>query len=130
LQQLRQRGRGSIEEDNEEENERDNDEDEDEDQPARNSRKRSDGSIPTQLGFYPPVYKSLLEKAKKRSRLEALDNSFPERETFLTDDAIEILAQLHDEFAEDGRGVEEGFWESHKHDMAILVCPLPLCELI
>jgi hypothetical protein len=89
--------------------------------PARNSRKRSEGPIPTQIQFYPPVYKDLLEKAKKRSRIESLDNSFPHHETFLAEDAIEILAELHDQFAAEGCGVEEGYWDRYKHDMAIIV---------
>jgi hypothetical protein len=120
LQQLHQRSEGSVEEDDEEQNERDED-DEDEDQPPRNSRKRLGGPLPTKFGFYPPVYRDLLAKAKKRSRLEALDNPFPDRETFLADDVIEILAQLHGEFAADGRGVEQGYWEKHMYDMAIIV---------
>ncbi|KAG2028846.1 hypothetical protein BDR03DRAFT_988142 [Suillus americanus] len=65
--------------------------------------------------------RDLLEKAKKRSRLESLDNSFPHHETFLAEDAIEILAELHNQFAAEGHGVEEGYWESYKHNMAIIL---------
>jgi hypothetical protein len=57
---------------------------------------------------------------KKQSRLEALNNQFSERETFLTEDVIEILVQLHHEFASEGRSVEEGYWENHKYDMAVV----------
>jgi hypothetical protein len=124
LQELRRRGGGGVEGDDDEQNEREEDEedgDEDEEQSVRKSRKRSDGPTPTQLRFYPPVYRNLLEKAKKQSRLEALDNSFPDGETFFTEDVIEILVQLHDEFASEGRSVEEGYWENHKYDMAIVV---------
>jgi hypothetical protein len=124
LQELRRRGGGGVEGDDDEQNELDEDEkdeDEDEERSVRKSRKRSDGPTPTQLGFYPHVYRNLLVKAKKQCRLEALDNPFPDRETFLAEDAIEILAQIHNEFALEGRGVEEGYWEKHKHDMAIVV---------
>ncbi|KAG1861519.1 hypothetical protein DFJ58DRAFT_725700 [Suillus subalutaceus] len=111
LQDLRQRGQDRIEEGEEDEEEQtekdDHSDDDDEVQPATNNRKWSNGPIPTQLRSYPPVYKDLLEKAKKRSRLESLDNSFPH--------------QLHDQFAAEGRGVEEGYWERHKHDMAIIL---------
>ncbi|KAG2351223.1 hypothetical protein BDR07DRAFT_1386359 [Suillus spraguei] len=73
------------------------------------------------LQFYPPVYRDLLEKAKKRSRLESLNNSFPHHETFLAEDVIEILAELHDQFAAEGCSMEEGYWESYKHNMAIIL---------
>ncbi|KAG2370370.1 hypothetical protein BDR07DRAFT_1370902 [Suillus spraguei] len=72
------------------------------------------------LQFSPPVYRDLLEKAKKRSRLESLNNSFPHHETFLAEDVIEILAELHDQFAAEGCSMEEGYWESYKHNMAII----------
>lgn len=127
--QERQRGEDCIEEGEEAEEEQ-TEKDEDDVvviQPTRRSRKRLNGPIPTQLWFYPPVYRDLLEKAKKRSRLESLDNSFPHRETFLAEDAIEILAELHDQFAAEGRGVEEGYWESYKHNMAIIVFCFLFC---
>lgn len=126
LHRLHERGDGNVDGDNEEQDECDDDQDEDDEdengeQPVRSSRRRSDGPTPTQIKYYPPIYRSLLEKAKKQSRLEALDNPFPDRETFLNEDAPEILAQLHETYAQEGRGVEEHYWKKHSHAMAILV---------
>ncbi|KAG0695809.1 hypothetical protein DFH29DRAFT_1029353 [Suillus ampliporus] len=121
--ELHQRGEDHIEEGKEgkeEQTKKDNDND-NEVQPARNSHKWSDGPIPMQLQFYPLVYKDLLEKVKKWSRLESLDNLFPHCETFLAEDVIEILAELHNQFAVEGRSVEEGYWERYKHDMTIIL---------
>ena len=118
LQQLRQQG---AKEDNRDQDEHGEQQDE-EDQPIRNNRKGSESRncLPMQIGYYPSLYKRLLAKAKQRSRLASIDNPFQSRKDFL-EQVLEILTEIQGEFAKKGCGVEDGYWNEHKDDMAILV---------
>lgn len=76
-------------------------------------------NVPKRLGFYPPQWRDVLEKAQKLWRSwMALECGFPERETKEhLDKAMQCVIKALSEHQENGRKVENGFWEEHQDDM-------------
>ena len=94
------------------------------DEEVRKPRKRSrpNKSNPQNIGFYHPSWKDVLEAAKKKSRLGLLTSTASKRADFCTTKGIEYLMETLEDFASQDIGVEDGYWDEYKSDMAVLVC--------
>ncbi|KAG1838569.1 hypothetical protein DFJ58DRAFT_733737 [Suillus subalutaceus] len=73
------------------------------------------------IRFYPPSWKDLLEAAKKKSRLGLLTSTASKRSDFLKTKGIEYLLETLEDFGSQGVGVDDGYWDEYKSDMAVLL---------
>jgi hypothetical protein len=81
------------------------------------------------IRFYPPSWKDLLEAAKKKSRLGLLTSTASKRSDFLKTKGIEYLLETLEDFGSQGVGVDDGYWDEYKSDMAVLVFVFLLCRI-
>ncbi|KAG1856778.1 hypothetical protein F4604DRAFT_2039935 [Suillus subluteus] len=85
-------------------------------------RLRPPNKVYQTVGFYPHSWKDVLEAAKKKSCLGLVMNGATStREAFVNKTGIEYLTETLEDFAADNIGVDAGFWDEHKHDMAIIL---------
>ncbi|KAG1820669.1 hypothetical protein DFJ58DRAFT_739288 [Suillus subalutaceus] len=73
------------------------------------------------IRFYPPSWRDILEAAKKKLRLGLLTSTASKRSDFLQTKAIEYILETLDDFGSQGIGVDDGYWDEHKSDMAVLL---------
>ncbi|KAG1846146.1 hypothetical protein C8R48DRAFT_779640 [Suillus tomentosus] len=86
------------------------------------SKQPTEGPKPTQLGWYPPGWKTFLEEAKAECRAQhAIENAFPDSVKDLPLSVTEALMTSLVEWLEAGNEVEAGIWPDHKADMAKLL---------
>ncbi|KAG0698027.1 hypothetical protein DFH29DRAFT_1082051 [Suillus ampliporus] len=86
------------------------------------SKESPEGSKPTQLGWYPPRWKTFLEDAKGDCRAQhAIENAFPTLADDLPISVTKALTSSLVEWLEGGKQVEAGLWPDHKPDMAKLL---------
>ena len=86
---------------------------------------------PKTLKYYSPVWKTILNRARFLSRLDAvISNAFPERQVFLSSKANEFITQAVAELQEDGVPPDEVFLRDHRHHMGDLVCLLWLPDIL
>ncbi|KAG2109534.1 hypothetical protein DEU56DRAFT_920304 [Suillus clintonianus] len=86
------------------------------------SKESPEGPKPTQLGWYPPRWKTFLEDAKGDCRAQhAIENAFPTLADDLPISVTEALTSSLVEWLEGGKQVEAGLWPDHKPDMAKLL---------
>ncbi|KAG2036129.1 hypothetical protein BDR03DRAFT_983238 [Suillus americanus] len=77
------------------------------------------------IGFYPHSWKDVLEAAKKKSHLGlVMSGTTFTCEAFINKTGIKYLMKTLEDFAADDIGVDAGFWDEHKHDMAIIIACL------
>lgn len=91
---------------------------------VRRLSQRSENQIrghSTQLQFYPPVWRDILEIAKAKFRLYLTSvKPFPNRGEGV-DEAAECLLEAVAEHRDAVKKVEPGYWEEYKDDMSVLV---------
>ncbi|KAG2115110.1 uncharacterized protein F5147DRAFT_769572 [Suillus discolor] len=82
----------------------------------------TEGPKPTQLGWYPPWWKTFLEEAKAECHAQhAIENAFLDSVKDLPLSVTEALMTSLVEWLEAGNEVEVGIWPDHKANMAKLV---------
>lgn len=84
---------------------------------------RSGGSKdPTTLKFYDAVWRAVLARAKTLSRFDAIiNNTFPERQAYVSKRAVEFITQTVAEFQQDGVQPDDSIRKNHQHHMNDLV---------
>ncbi|KAG0700643.1 hypothetical protein DFH29DRAFT_1070019 [Suillus ampliporus] len=86
------------------------------------SKESPEGPKPTQLGWYPPCWKTFLEDAKGDCHAQhAIENAFPTLADDLPISVTEALTSSLVEWLEGGKQVEAGLWPDHRPDMAKLL---------
>ncbi|KAG1867087.1 hypothetical protein C8R48DRAFT_671962 [Suillus tomentosus] len=86
------------------------------------SKELTEGPKPTQLGWYPPRWKTFLEEAKAECHAQhVIENAFPDSIKDLPLSVTEALTTSLVEWLEAGNEVEVGIWPDHKTDMAKLL---------
>lgn len=88
---------------------------------APHKRMRTAKATAQNICFYPPAWKDILEAAKKKSRLGLLASTASKCTDFLQTKAIEYILETFDDFGSQGIGVNDGYWNEHKSDMAVLL---------
>ncbi|KAG1845159.1 hypothetical protein F4604DRAFT_1937168 [Suillus subluteus] len=84
-------------------------------------KESTEGPKPTQLGWYPPWWKTFLEEAKGECCAQhVIENVFPDSIKDLPLSVTEALTTSLIEWLEAGNEVEAGIWSDHKADMAKL----------
>ncbi|KAG2038298.1 hypothetical protein BDR03DRAFT_1010000 [Suillus americanus] len=74
------------------------------------------------IGFYPHSWKDDLEALKKKSQLGlVMDGTTSSHNTFIEKTGIEYLMETLNDFAADDIGIDDGYWDIYKCDMAIIV---------
>ncbi|KAG1834045.1 hypothetical protein DFJ58DRAFT_847691 [Suillus subalutaceus] len=84
-------------------------------------RTRTVKSTAQNIRFYPPSWRDVLEAAKKKSHLGLLTSTASKRSDFLQTKAIEYILETLDDFGSQGIGVDDGYWDEHKSDRAVLL---------
>ncbi|KAG1851283.1 hypothetical protein DFJ58DRAFT_842178, partial [Suillus subalutaceus] len=84
-------------------------------------RMRTVKSTAQNIRFYPPSWRDVLEAAKKKSRLGLLTSTASKHSDFLQTKAIKYILEMLDDFGSQGIGVDNGYWDEHKSDMAVLL---------
>ncbi|KAG1856133.1 hypothetical protein F4604DRAFT_1685542 [Suillus subluteus] len=73
------------------------------------------------IRFYPPSWRDVLEAAKKKSCLGLLTSTASKCSDFLQTKAIKYILEMLDDFGSQGIGVNDGYWDEYKSDMAVLL---------
>ncbi|KAJ7911549.1 hypothetical protein B0H13DRAFT_2328206 [Mycena leptocephala] len=97
----------------------DNRDDDDRDSDDRDNESQDEAPPPTQMGFFEPVWRQVLEKGKgKGNHYLVLRNLFPDKETFLDlarrEFLTEAIAEVEDEH---GIDLDRAFYLKHQSDM-------------
>ncbi|KAG2358984.1 hypothetical protein BDR07DRAFT_1488802 [Suillus spraguei] len=89
------------------------------------SKEPTEGPKPTQLGWYPPWWKTFLDDAKAECHAQhAIKNAFPDSVKDLPLLVTKALTTSLIEWLEAGNEVEAGIWPDHKADMAKLAAAI------
>ncbi|KAJ7811318.1 hypothetical protein B0H13DRAFT_2383994 [Mycena leptocephala] len=104
-------------------NDNDNRDDDDRDSDDRDNESQDEAPPPTQMGFFEPVWRQVLEKGKgKGNHYLVLRNLFPDKETFLDlarrEFLTEAIAEVEDEH---GIDLDRAFYLKHQSDMVRIV---------
>ncbi|KAG1744032.1 uncharacterized protein EDB91DRAFT_1246917 [Suillus paluster] len=73
------------------------------------------------IHFYPPSWKDVLEATKKKSCLGLLTSTALKCSNFLQIKGIEYLLETLEDFGSQGVGVDDGYWDEYKSNMAVLL---------
>jgi hypothetical protein len=82
------------------------------------------------IRFYPPSWKDVLEATKKKSCLGLLTSTVSKCSDFLQTKGIEYLLETLKDFGSQGIGVDDGYWDEYKSNMAVLVFVFLLCQIM
>ncbi|KAG1827388.1 uncharacterized protein BJ212DRAFT_1474543 [Suillus subaureus] len=75
----------------------------------------------TEYLFLSPSWRDILEAAKKKSHLGLLTSTASKHSNFLQTKVIKYILETLDNFGSQGIGVDNGYWDEHKSDMAVLL---------